>query len=475
MGTAGIVLRGVSPKWPNRMAAFRSVVMISTAVLLASCAAKPPPSKRSSEYFPESVYGVKASPRVVEYGQPVPQGGGRYLVGKQYKVKGKVYVPKEDSRYTAVGYASWYGMAFHGRRTANGEVYDMDALSAAHPTMPLPSYARVTNLKNGSSVVVRVNDRGPYERNRVIDLSSKTAEMLGVKRHGAVKVKVEYVGPARMEGHDKQALMATYVPPRGGAPALAPAPAPARMQTGDTMLAMRAPIASPSVVLAMAPIPRPRPELGGGIAIDPYNYEIQAAALEAPAAAPRRAAAPAVAQPQVMQASAAGDGYAAGEEGYPAGGTNYGERSLGTLTYSEGDGYQPSAANEDVYLPQTSKSAARSYAQSPVLSPAQIALETMARPASPALQASLQRAIERRAAERSADLVEIQVGVYRSADNAAAIGARLASLGTTRVVEVEVGGKPMQAVRLLLDPSMDGEAGLRAVAAAGASGAYIVR
>lgn len=462
MGTARIVSRSVFPRLPRSKAAIRSVLVLSSAVLLASCASKPP-QKRSSEYFPESVYGVKASPRVVEYGQPVPQGGGRYLVGNKYTVKGKVYTPKEDKNYVAVGYASWYGSAFHGRRTANGEVYDMDALSAASPVMPLPSYARVTNLKNGSSVIVRVNDRGPYERNRVIDLSSKTAELLGVKRHGAVKVKVEYVGPARMEGHDKQMLLATYKPARGGAPA---APIPA----SDTMLALRAPSTNPSIVLAMAPLPRSRPEVNGGVPMDPYNYEIQAASIE-PAPAPRakgKTTLPPVAAPQVVEASAGGDGY-------PEGGTSYGERSLGTYTVSEPDGYQPSAAAEDFYLPKQKRSASRSYAESPVLSPAQIAAEAMARPDDRRLQAALQREVERRAAERSADLVEIQVGVYRSDANASAIGARLQKLGTLRLVDVTVGGQPMRAVRLLVDPRLDGQAALLAVAEAGAPGAYILR
>ncbi len=129
---------------------------------------------RSKEYFSESEYGVKASPRVAT-GKNIPKGGGRYQVGKPYQVKGRWYVPKEDFSYNKTGLASWYGDAFHGRLTANGEVYDKEHLSAAHPTFPLPSYARVTNVENGSSVIVRVNDRGPYSHGRLIDLSSKTA------------------------------------------------------------------------------------------------------------------------------------------------------------------------------------------------------------------------------------------------------------------------------------------------------------
>jgi rare lipoprotein A len=166
--------------------------------------------KRSKEYFAESVYGVKASPRLVASG-PVPKGGGRYMVGKPYVVKGKTFVPKENPRYDAVGVASWYGDAFHGRMTANGELYDKQHLSAAHPTLPLPSYARVTNLTNGSSVVVRINDRGPFHAGRLIDLSNKTADMLDMAHSGTGKVRVQYIGPARMDGHDMPYLMASYV------------------------------------------------------------------------------------------------------------------------------------------------------------------------------------------------------------------------------------------------------------------------
>lgn len=179
-------------------------------------------SGRSKEYFAESEYGVKASPRIVQEGQAVPKGGGRYQVGQPYKVRGKWYKPKEDPDYNRVGLASWYGSAFHGRYTANGEVYDKYHLSAAHPTFPLPSYARVTNLENGTSVVVRVNDRGPYSDGRIIDVSSKAAEMLDVKGKGTAKVRVQYVGKAPLDGHDMPYLMASYVPKGSRAPAVDP-------------------------------------------------------------------------------------------------------------------------------------------------------------------------------------------------------------------------------------------------------------
>src|SRR5690348_1983051 len=164
-------------------------------------------------------YGVMASPRVIEPGQPVPKGGGVYRVGKPYLVAGRMYVPEEDRHYRAEGIASWYGDDFHGRLTANGEVFDADGISAAHPTLPMPSYVRVTNLANRRSLVVRVNDRGPYEGNRVIDVSRKAAELLGFHHNGTAHVRVEYVGPAPLEGSDDRMLMATL---RRGEPAPAP-------------------------------------------------------------------------------------------------------------------------------------------------------------------------------------------------------------------------------------------------------------
>jgi rare lipoprotein A len=123
-------------------------------------------------------------------------------------VAGRTYVPSER-KFAAVGLASWYGDAFHGRRTANGEIYDKNAVSAAHPTMPLPSYARVTNLRNNHSIIVRVNDRGPYHGGRVMDLSAKAAEALEYKNIGTARVKVEYVGRASIAGSDDRKLLAT--------------------------------------------------------------------------------------------------------------------------------------------------------------------------------------------------------------------------------------------------------------------------
>lgn len=193
--------------------AVRAVAALGACLALANCAE----SGKFSRLDPR--YGVSSSPRVVGPGEPVPKGGGTYRVGKPYVVAGRVYVPEEDPHYRAEGLASWYGDDFHGRLTANGEVFDMASLSAAHPTLPIPSYARVTNLGNNRSVIVRINDRGPYHGNRLIDVSNKAAELLEFKHKGTARVRVEYVGRAPLEGTDDGQLIATL---RQGEPAPAP-------------------------------------------------------------------------------------------------------------------------------------------------------------------------------------------------------------------------------------------------------------
>jgi rare lipoprotein A len=192
----------------------RSAVAVATCLVLANCASS---NKFASRVDPK--YGVSSSPRVVAFGEPVPKGGGTYRVGKPYTVAGRVYVPEEDVGYREEGLASWYGDDFHGRLTANGEVFDMSSLTAAHPTLPMPSYARVTNMRNGKSLIVRVNDRGPYHGNRLIDVSNKAAELLEFKGNGVARVRVEYVGRAPLEGSDDRQLMATL---RTGVPAPSP-------------------------------------------------------------------------------------------------------------------------------------------------------------------------------------------------------------------------------------------------------------
>jgi rare lipoprotein A len=163
----------------------------------------------NSVKFSESSYGVAASPRVTA-SRNVRKGGGRRQIGRPYTIKGKTYAPKEEFGYDRTGQASWYGPNFHGRLTANGEIYDQYALTAAHPTFPLPSYARVRNLANGRSLIVRVNDRGPYHDGRIIDLSAKAAELLGYRHVGVARVQVEYLKQAPLDGLDQKVLEASY-------------------------------------------------------------------------------------------------------------------------------------------------------------------------------------------------------------------------------------------------------------------------
>lgn len=128
--------------------------------------------------------------------QPKAPPAGVGKIGKPYEVNGRRYVPAYDPGYEQVGEASWYGPQHHGRRTASGEVFDQNAVSAAHTTLPLPSWVEVTDLATGRRLRVRVNDRGPFVPGRIIDLSKAAAERLGVRVKGVARVRVRYIGPA---------------------------------------------------------------------------------------------------------------------------------------------------------------------------------------------------------------------------------------------------------------------------------------
>jgi rare lipoprotein A len=214
-------------------AALRRLAPVGTCgafcILLANCSGGVDPN-----------YGVAPSPRLVDNGDPVPKGGGVYRVGSPYVVAGRTYVPEDNPNYNATGLASWYGDDFHGRMTANGEIFDLNGISAAHPTLPLPSYVRVTDLSNGRSIIVRVNDRGPFHSNRIIDVSRRTAQILGFHASGTAWVRVQYVGRAPLQGSDDRVLAATLRQDE-------PAPAP-----NDVKLAT-VPIAQPSWIPAPAP------------------------------------------------------------------------------------------------------------------------------------------------------------------------------------------------------------------------------
>jgi rare lipoprotein A len=202
----------------------------------------------------DSRYGVSPTARLVASGEPIPKGGGVYHVGNPYTVGGRVYVPEDDPNYSAVGVASWYGEDFHGRGTANGEIFDANSISAAHPTLPLPSYVRVTNLGNGRSIVVRVNDRGPYARDRILDVSRRVAHLLSFTDRGTAWVRVEYIGRAPLEGSDDRMLEATL---RENGPAPAP-PDVMLAGNGPSFPAQPPPVANQQVASAapgFAPAP----------------------------------------------------------------------------------------------------------------------------------------------------------------------------------------------------------------------------
>jgi rare lipoprotein A len=257
----------------------RLLVVAAGASALAACATQPVArSTKLAGRVWDPKLGVWSSPQVVADGDSVPRGGGSYLTGRPYVIGGRTYVPSQNAAgYVVVGTASWYGDAFHGRRTANGEVFDKRSISAAHPTLPLPSYVRVTNMGNGRSMIVRVNDRGPYHGGRVMDVSQRVAEALAFRGAGMARVKVEYIGSAPLSGSDDDVLMASLRTDGGparidGMPnapvmladtAADPAPAsadprePSPANRDDTATAGET--APPVARSAPVPVPPPRP------------------------------------------------------------------------------------------------------------------------------------------------------------------------------------------------------------------------
>lgn len=155
------------------MMKFRILPALACLLMLASCAEAELASHVAKNTFPRQ------------------QQQGNFKVGNPYKVEGKTYTPQETYEFTETGIASWYGPGFHGKKTANGERFDRNELTAAHRTLQMPSLVRVTNLENGRSLVVRINDRGPFKRGRVIDVSQRAAEMLDFKGNGTAKVRLD--------------------------------------------------------------------------------------------------------------------------------------------------------------------------------------------------------------------------------------------------------------------------------------------
>jgi rare lipoprotein A len=269
-------LRAVTaPFTPRSTAKLLTVAMLGLTV--ANCSSQPHSGVKGSI---DPKYGVSASPRVVADGEAVPKGGGRAMVGRPYQIAGKTYVPFEKSSgYSREGLASWYGPSFHGRRTANGEVFDRNSISAAHPTMPLPSYARVTNLQNSRSIVVRVNDRGPFHGNRLLDVSQGVAEALDFRRAGTARVRLDYLAKASTQGSDDRTLLASLrtdgrlaqlpgntVPTSTMVAGLSPAP-----RVSNALVVAQN--AAPAPVAAEAVAPRPQAPAGRVFASVPLPPE----------------------------------------------------------------------------------------------------------------------------------------------------------------------------------------------------------
>jgi rare lipoprotein A len=165
---------------------------------------------------------------------PAPGEGAHYKVGDPYQIKGETYYPKEDYSYDETGIASWYGQDFHGGRTANGEIFNKDELTAAHKTLPLPTLARVTNLDNGKSIVVRINDRGPFSGARLIDMSQRAAQLLGFEAQGTAKVRVQVLADESKAIADAMRHYGTTTPVQVASAEQAPAGVSAAVQPVET-------------------------------------------------------------------------------------------------------------------------------------------------------------------------------------------------------------------------------------------------
>lgn len=298
---------------------------VSMAALLAACSSgggSGPSARVNRPLFTEEAYGVSSSPRVASGGS-IRKGGGTFKLGSPYKVAGRWYVPREEPGYDRSGIGSWYGDDFHGRKTANGEVFDKNALTAAHPTLPMPSYVYVTNLDNGRTILARVNDRGPYVSDRIIDLSHASARALGYENAGRARVRVRYAGRAPLNGDDRRerqyiaqqawyrggrAAVAAYTPP--AAPMNPPEPFPSGTAGRWSPEAYRAQLAG-----------KPAPERA-------YRPEGRMAMMNTPSKeagrAPFRAEAQAVSanggDQLVWQASPRGQPQGYGQNGYPQSG-----------------------------------------------------------------------------------------------------------------------------------------------------------
>ena len=168
-----------------------------------------------------------AAHTVKKMDQPAPSatGKGYYKVGEPYQINSTWYYPVEDYNYDETGIASWYGPGFHAKFTANGEIFDQNDLTAAHRTLPMPSFVRVTNLENGRSIVLRVNDRGPFARGRILDVSARASELLGFDKAGTARVRVQILAEESRQLAQQMrsgVQIASATPPQSAQPQAAP-------------------------------------------------------------------------------------------------------------------------------------------------------------------------------------------------------------------------------------------------------------
>jgi rare lipoprotein A len=276
--------------------AVRLALILLAAGALAACA-----TVQSPRYAARPT-ASNAPPR--SSGQASPRG---YKTGEPYQVAGIWYVPKDEPDYDKTGIASWYGDAFHMKATADGEIFDMNAFSAAHTTLPLPSLVEVTNLDNGRKLTVRVNDRGPFVDNRIIDLSHAAAAELGYDRKGLARVRVRYLGPAPLAGPADAVRVASAKSSTPARPAALP---DSPISTAPLELAVLGP---PPVVTeaALPPLAAPKPapdappaEAGAARPVmlaATAPYRIQAGAFSDPVNARRAVAQLAVAGQAVIE------------------------------------------------------------------------------------------------------------------------------------------------------------------------------
>lgn len=215
-------------------AALRAALLCATGMALAGCA--------ETQFAAQSAKSISGSTN--EWGKV-----GAYKVGNPYQINGRWYYPKEDWDYQEEGVASWYGAEFQGKDTANGERFDQNALTAAHKTLPMPSLVRVTNLQNGRALVLRVNDRGPFSNDRVIDVSRRASQLLGFTDQGTAKVRVEVLAEESQALKQEAMGVQTGTPvATSGAPSVVPAPRQkvATAESLDAPSGTRASAAAPS-------------------------------------------------------------------------------------------------------------------------------------------------------------------------------------------------------------------------------------